>query len=152
MQLGRQGYGPQVRNKSSRAHYRVDDEQPIREIICAMLTHSGYDCTAVAGGHEALALLDSGEEFDLLVTDLLNSPMDGFSLLLRSRKDYPDIPVVMASAVHDVSVAAACIRNGAHDYLLEPFERTELLTVVRRALEHRSLNLWNREMEAKKRK
>ena len=114
-----------------------------------MLTSCGYGCTPVAGGHDALALLESGEAFDLLVTDLLNSPLGGFTLLQKSKERYPDIPVVIASAVHDVSVAAACIRNGAHGYLLEPFERAELLIVVRRALEYRSLNLWNREMEAK---
>jgi CheY-like chemotaxis protein len=128
----------------------VDDQHEIREVICAMLTQSGYNCTAVAGGHDALALLKSGEEFDLLITDILNLPMDGFTLLQRSKEGYPDIPVVIASLIHDVSLAAACIRNGAHDYLFEPFEREELLTVVRRALEHRSLQLWNREMEAKK--
>jgi DNA-binding NtrC family response regulator len=86
--------------------------------------------------------LGSGERFDLVITDLLNTPLDGFSLLLRLKKSFPDIPVVMASAVHDVSVGTRCIREGAHDYLMEPFERAELMRVVRRALEHRSLKLF----------
>ncbi|MDP9159840.1 MAG: restriction endonuclease [Acidobacteriota bacterium] len=122
----------------------VDDEEPIREIICSMLSSANYQCRAVAGGQEALTLLDSGEVFDLVIHDLLNSPIDGIDLLCRLRRNFPDIPVVVASAVHDVSVALAVLRHGAYDYLLEPFEREQLLLVVRRALEYRRLKLENR--------
>ena len=59
----------------------------------------------------------------------------------------------MVTAVHDISVALAAIRNGAYDYLLKPFEREQLLAAVRRALENRRLRLENRayqtELEAK---
>jgi putative nucleotidyltransferase with HDIG domain len=50
----------------------------------------------------------------------------------------------MVTAVHDISVALAAIRNGAYDYLLKPFEREQLLATVRRALENRRLKLENR--------
>ena len=53
------------------------------------------------------------------------------------------MPVVLESAVHDISVALAAIRNGAYDYLQEPFEREQLLNVVGRALEYRRLKLEN---------
>jgi putative nucleotidyltransferase with HDIG domain len=48
------------------------------------------------------------------------------------------------TAVHDISVALAAIRNGAYDYLLKPFEREQLLATVRRALENRRLKMENR--------
>jgi putative nucleotidyltransferase with HDIG domain len=51
---------------------------------------------------------------------------------------------VMVTAVHDISVALAAIRNGAYDYLLKPFEREQLLATVRRALENRRLKQENR--------
>jgi putative nucleotidyltransferase with HDIG domain len=54
------------------------------------------------------------------------------------------MPAIMVTAVHDISVALAAIRNGAYDYLLKPFEREQLLAMVRRALEHRKLRLENR--------
>ncbi len=54
------------------------------------------------------------------------------------------MPVVMVTAVHDISVALAAIRNGAYDYLLKPFEREQLLATVRRALENRRLKQENR--------
>jgi putative nucleotidyltransferase with HDIG domain len=61
---------------------------------------------------------------------------DGFSLLDRIRIDHPGLPVVMVTAVHDIRVATNAFRRGAVDYLLKPFERSSLLTVVERALEH----------------
>ncbi len=69
--------------------------------------------------------------------------MDGLSLLARVRQEHPDIPVVMVTAVHDISVALTAIRNGAYDYLLKPFEREQLLAIVRRAMENRRLKLEN---------
>ncbi len=63
------------------------------------------------------------------------------------------MPVIMVTAVHDISVALAAIRNGAYDYLLKPFEREQLLATVRRAMENRRLKLENRryqtELEAR---
>src|SRR5438309_11501996 len=58
------------------------------------------------------------------------------------------MPVIMVTAVHDISVALAAIRNGAYDYLLKPFEREQLLAMVRRALEHRKLRLENRSYQS----
>jgi putative nucleotidyltransferase with HDIG domain len=55
--------------------------------------------------------------------------------------------VVMVTAVHDISVALAAIRNGAYDYLLKPFEREQLLATVRRALENRRLKMENRKYQ-----
>src|SRR5882762_6821692 len=122
----------------------VDDEEPIREIVTAMLHSSGYQCQQAASGKQALALLTSGDSFELVLSDLMMADMDGIGLLERTKEKYPDMPVVMVTAVHDISVALAAIRNGAYDYLLKPFEREQLLNAVRRALENRRLKLENR--------
>src|SRR6267378_942567 len=122
----------------------VDDEETIREIVCSMLTSYNYQCRQAASGLEALALLESGEDFELMLSDLMMAELDGIALLERSKEKYPDMPVIMVTAVHDISVALAAIRNGAYDYLLKPFEREQLLAMLRRALEHRRLKLENR--------
>jgi putative nucleotidyltransferase with HDIG domain len=59
------------------------------------------------------------------------------------------MPVIMVTAVHDISVALGAIRNGAYDYLLKPFEREQLLAIVRRALENRRLKLENRQYQTR---
>src|SRR5436853_5606455 len=122
----------------------VDDEETIREIVCSMLTSAKYECRQAGSGMEALALLDSGEEFELMLSDLMMADLDGIGLLERTKERFPDMPVVMVTAVHDISVALAAIRNGAYDYLLKPFEREQLLATVRRAMENRRLKLENR--------
>src|SRR5512133_766541 len=122
----------------------VDDEEPISEIVCSMLRTAGYKCSQAHSGLEALALLDSGEEYELILSDLMMAELDGIGLLERTKERFPDLPVVMVTAVHDISVALAAIRNGAYDYLLKPFEREQLLAIVRRALENRKLKLENR--------
>jgi putative nucleotidyltransferase with HDIG domain len=122
----------------------VDDEETIREIVSSMLTKSNYQCSQAASGLEALALLESGEEFELMLSDLMMADLDGIALLERTKEKFPDMPVVMVTAVHDISVALDALRNGAYDYLLKPFEREQLLATVRRALENRRLKLENR--------
>jgi putative nucleotidyltransferase with HDIG domain len=121
----------------------VDDEEAIREIVCAILAAAGYSWKQASSGMEALALLNSGEEFELMLSDLMMADLDGIGLLERTKERFPDMPVVMVTAVHDISVALAAIRNGAYDYLLKPFEREQLLNAVGRALETRRLKLEN---------
>ncbi len=122
----------------------VDDEEPIREVVCSMLQHASYHCEQASSGVEALAILRNGSDFQLVLSDLMMPELDGVGLLEIIKLQYKDLPVVMVTAVHDISVALAAIRNGAYDYLLKPFEREQLLAVVRRALEAHRLRLENR--------
>lgn len=126
----------------------VDDEEAIREIVASMLGSAGYSCQQAASGIEALSVLGSGQEFELMLSDLMMADLDGIGLLERTKEKYPDMPVVMVTAVHDISVALAAIRNGAYDYLLKPFEREQLLNTVSRALENRRLKVENRNYQA----
>jgi putative nucleotidyltransferase with HDIG domain len=122
----------------------VDDEEAIREILCSMLSNAGFETRQAHSGVKALEILNSSPEFELMLSDLMMAEMDGIALLERVKETFPDMPVIMVTAVHDISVALAAIRNGAYDYLLKPFEREQLLAMVRRALEHRRLRLENR--------
>ena len=121
----------------------VDDEDLIREIICSVLEQSGFVCHPTRSGAEALEVLDSDSGYSVVVSDVIMDGMDGLTLLSKIRVNHPDLPVVMVTAVHDISVALAAIRNGAYDYLLKPFEREQLLASVRRAVENRRLKLEN---------
>jgi DNA-binding NtrC family response regulator len=115
----------------------VNDEEVVRDIISSMLTSAGYECQAVQSGFDALACLAAGERFELLITDLLNWPMDGLTLLERTKENFPDIPVVILTAIDDASVAIACARSGADEFIQLPVKRERLLSAVSRALAHR---------------
>jgi putative nucleotidyltransferase with HDIG domain len=126
----------------------VDDEESIREVVCSMLAAAGYLCTPVASGSAALSRLASGEEFELMLSDMMMAEMQGDVLLERTKERFPDMPVIMVTAVNDISEALKAIRNGAYDYLLKPFERDQLLNTVKRALENRRLRLENRAFQS----
>lgn len=127
----------------------VDDEDAIREIVCSMLTAAHYQCSQASSGRNALALLESGERFELMLSDLMMADLDGMGLLERTKEKFPEMPVVMVTAVHDISAALKAIRDGAYDYLLKPFEREQLLATVRRALENRRLRKENQDYQNK---
>jgi two-component system C4-dicarboxylate transport response regulator DctD len=126
----------------------VDDEEVLVEIISSILTSEGYECSGATSGHEALAVLDSGQEFALLISNLMMAEMDGLVLLERTRDKFPDMPFVMETGVRDTSVIAKAYQDGAYDYITKPFTREGLVAAVRRALEYRRLKLENRAYRA----
>jgi len=81
---------------------------------------------------------------DLVLSDMVMPELDGLSFVDWLRKAEPEIPVIMVTAMHDLSTALEAIRRGAYDYILKPFEKDQLYLSVRRALEHRQLILENR--------
>jgi len=121
----------------------VDDEEAIRDVVSSLLEAQGYECSAVGNGRLAVAHLEENP-IDLVLSDMMMPEMGGLELLAWLRKHDPDIPVMMVTAMHDVSTALECIRNGAYDYILKPFEKDQLFLSVRRGLEHRRLVLENR--------
>jgi len=121
----------------------VDDEEAIREVISTLLEALGYDCMSVSNGKRAQEFL-ARQSVDLVLSDMVMPEMDGLSLVEWLRKAEPEIPVIMVTAMHDLSTALEAIRRGAYDYILKPFEKDQLYLSVRRALEHRSLVLENR--------
>ncbi len=121
----------------------VDDEPAVRSLIATLLEHSGYATTAAESADEALARLQQDPDYDLVLTDIIMAGTDGLSLLDQISADYPAIPVVLVTAINDTQVATSAFRRGAIDYLLKPFERTELESVVMRAIEHGRLRKQN---------
>lgn len=114
----------------------VDDEAPVRSMISASLERQGYEVHQANSGSQAMELLEKGL-IDLVLTDIVMQDGNGIALLERIHQDQPHLPVVMVSAIHDISVAIDSMRRGAYDYLLKPFEREHLVATVQRALDHR---------------
>ncbi len=114
----------------------VDDESPVRSMIGASLQRQGYDVQQAVSGSQAIEML-AQVPYDLVLTDIVMQDGNGLALLERIHTDQPQLPVVMVSAIHDISVAIDSMRRGAYDYLLKPFEREHLVATVERALDHR---------------
>ena len=93
--------------------------------------------STAASAEEALVWLGQHPECDLVLSDML-MPGERWAAAAGSDSAWSSrrLPVVMLTAVQDVHVVTNAFRHGAIDYLLKPFERSQLLAVVERALEH----------------
>ncbi|MFZ3199790.1 MAG: HD domain-containing phosphohydrolase [Candidatus Acidiferrales bacterium] len=125
----------------------ADDEEAIREVVSTLLESQGYRCKTCPDGRVALESFRNGS-FDLVLSDIVMPEMNGLKLLAAVRQEDPDVPVIMVTAMHDISIALEAIRAGAYDYILKPFEKDQLYMSVRRALEHRHLVLENRSYQS----
>src|SRR5580704_5746705 len=105
-------------------------------MISATLERQGYEVLVASGGREALEAIDQ-DGFELILTDIVMQEGNGLALLERIHAQNPNLPVIMVTAIHDISVAIDSMRRGAYDYLLKPFEREHLVNTVQRALDHR---------------
>lgn len=120
-----------------------DDEEAIREVVSTLLEAQGFHCTVVQNGYQAIEEIKKSAQ-DLVLSDIVMPEMDGMRLLKQLRSYDEDIPVIMVTAMHDISIAIEAMRAGAYDYILKPFEKDQLYHSVKRALEHRHLVIENR--------
>ena len=109
----------------------VDDEKPICDLIDMNLTAAGYSCVSVQDG---LAAIDAVEKdtFDLVLLDIMLPGADGYDVIeyIRPFK----VPVIFISAKHEVKDRVKGLKLGADDYLIKPFDVTELLARVEAVL------------------
>jgi DNA-binding NtrC family response regulator len=113
----------------------VDDDEPLRKVLCAQLGQAGYRARGVGSGEAALALLER-DRVDLVITDLRMDPgMDGLALLRELRRRAPEVPTIMISAHGTVEKAVEAMKAGARELLMKPFARDEVRAVVARVLE-----------------
>ncbi len=93
----------------------VDDEAHVRSMMGSTLERSGYEVQLASSGREALEAL-ALNTFDLILTDIVMQDLNGIALLERVHAQQPNLPVVMVTAIHDISVAIDSMRRGAYDY------------------------------------
>src|SRR5918911_180856 len=111
----------------------VDDEKGQREILEMILSGEGYDVTPAASGEAALRLAKE-RRFDLALTDLKMTGMDGIELLQHLLAQDSSIIVILLTAHGTIDSAKEALRRGAYDYLQKPYDRDVLLETIRRAL------------------
>ncbi len=100
----------------------VDDEACILRFTSANLTLEGYDVITADGGAEALELAKN-EHPDIMLLDVLMSPLTGFDVLVRLR-EFSQMPVIVFTARNDVGNLA--IKEGANGFIAKPFKIEEL--------------------------
>ena len=114
----------------------VDDERDIRELISDILVDEGYTTRLAANSDECMREINA-EPPDLIILDiwLKDSRMDGIDILKTTRRDNPDIPVVIISGHGNIEIAVAAVKQGAYDFIEKPFNIDQLMVVIARAME-----------------
>lgn len=102
----------------------VDDEASVRKILETRLKLKGYTVLTAANGQEALDTFDS-QVPDLLVLDIMMPNLDGYAVCKTLRKK-SEIPIIMLTALSDVSRRVKGLEMGADDYMVKPFSPREL--------------------------
>lgn len=103
----------------------VEDDAAINRVVCSYLGKMGAMCTAAFSGTEGLMHLAGGEDFHLVITDLMLPGASGEEVLAAARA--AAVPVVVLSARAAVADRVDLLRLGADDYLVKPFDLEELL-------------------------
>ena len=128
----------------------VDDERDIRELISEILIDEGYQTRLSGSAEECLQELKKSVP-GLLILDiwLKDNEMDGIDILVKAKREFPQVPVVIISGHGNIEIAVAAIKQGAYDFIEKPFNIEQLLVVVRRAMETSRLRQENFELKRK---
>ena len=112
----------------------VDDDRLILETISEVLRRKALGFETATSVEEALSILRD-ETFRVVLTDVKMPGKDGYSLLRSIKSLHPDTEVVLLTGFGSVEGAVSALKEGAYDYILKPFEREALESVIARALE-----------------
>lgn len=112
----------------------VDDEEPVRDVLCEYFESQGFGVEAAPDGEAALAALGRLRP-DLVLLDVRMPGIDGVEVLRRIRRADPDVPVIMVTANEDVALAKEMLKLGAFDYVAKPFDFSYLDRGVSEAAE-----------------
>ncbi len=123
----------------------VDNDDAHAEVVSESLETAGYRCTIATSGAEGVRKIE-GDEFDIVVTDLVMNDVDGFGILAKAKEVLPDAEVIVITGHGTVQSAVKAMQERAFNYLTKPLDLAELRTVVGKAAENVRLRRTNLEL------
>lgn len=113
----------------------VDDEESIRAVLSFTLERAGYVVEAAANGDEALNKAYTFKP-DLIILDLMMPMIDGWEVLrlLRADTETEHVPVLLLTAKGELRDKMFALQQGAADYVVKPFNKTDLLDRIARLI------------------
>jgi len=119
----------------------VEDEASVREALSFALSGK-YNLNTASDGKMALDIV-SKKSFDLILLDIRLPEVNGLDVLEQIKNIDSTIPVIMLTAVKTIDSAVTAMKLGAYDYIIKPFEVSELMILIEKALEKRELEQEN---------
>ncbi len=118
----------------------VDDEAVIRKGLCRVMESRGYQVEASESGFGAIEKLQKAP-FNIVITDLKMPGMDGIEVLKAIKILQPDVPVIIITGYSTVDTAVDAMKNGAFDYVSKPFIPEQIIEMVEKVLEQRTVQM-----------
>ncbi|MFL5522977.1 MAG: sigma-54-dependent transcriptional regulator [Gemmatimonadaceae bacterium] len=130
----------------------IDDEMGILDTIRILLKNEGFIPYTALGGKKGLEQIAALRP-ELIITDVRMPDVTGLDILASVRAHDPDAVVILMTAQASLQSAIGAVNNGAFYYIQKPFRNEELVAIVRRAAEHRTLKRENKtlKVDAKRR-
>ena len=120
----------------------IDDESGILETLEILLRNEGFTPYVALGGKTGLERIAELAP-DIVLTDVRMPQVGGVDVLAAARAKDPDTPVILMTAQATLQSAMQAVNEGAFYYIQKPFRNDELVAILRRAAEHRSLRVEN---------
>jgi two-component system, NtrC family, nitrogen regulation response regulator GlnG len=111
----------------------ADDDTAIRTVLNQALARAGYAPRATGNAATLWRWVQQGEG-DVVITDVIMPDENAFDLIPRIKKARPDLPIIVMSAQNTLMTALTAAEKGAFEYLPKPFDLSEIVSVVGRAL------------------
>lgn len=111
----------------------ADDDTAIRTVLNQALARAGYAPRATGNASTLWRWVQQGEG-DCIITDVVMPDENAFDLIPRIKKLRPDLPIIVMSAQNTLMTALTAAEKGAYEYLPKPFDLSEIVAVVGRAL------------------
>ncbi len=135
--------------KPDRAAIRVlivDNDQAHALAVEESLDRVGYTCRAATSGGEGARLIEEEGPYDVILTDLVMTDIDGLGILAKAKSEMPEAEVILMTGHGSIPSAVAAMQRGAFNYLLKPLDIGQLRTVTEKAAESATLRRTNLEL------
>jgi DNA-binding NtrC family response regulator len=126
----------------------IDDDAGGREMAAFNLRQAGHSVDEAENGILGLERFDPATH-ELVITDIRMPELSGIEVTCRIHERAAEVPVLVITAFGDIETAVQAMQAGAHDFVLKPFNRDQLLIAVDKALEVRRLSRENRDLQRK---
>jgi two-component system chemotaxis response regulator CheY len=113
----------------------VDDSPVMRQMLYKLFHSQGFEVVGQArDGEEALALFEELQP-ELTTLDIVMPKLRGTEVLERLLGKYPAAKIIMASSVSDARTVMHCLKVGAKQYIIKPYDEEKVMSAVRKALD-----------------
>lgn len=127
----------------------IDDEEHFLKSISFFLKSEGFSNIITISNPENLSSILEKSLPCLILLDMIMPKIDGEKLLEDIKEKYPEVPVIIVTAIDKAEKAVSCIKKGAYDYIVKPIDETRIILIIKHILELKEMKDLNKDLKSK---